>query len=132
VLARETREIAFYRRGVSWRGGNTDVHSSASHCMARSGGRRATELMPNGARRCGRLERAGVAPTRVHPRQAQEPEHSARTDGHRPASVCACTAAEPMGRGRGDVTRGVHIPPLVVGGVFEVMAQVDHCLTKVN
>jgi hypothetical protein len=52
VLARETGEVAFYRRGTSWRGGNTHVKSSASRGMGE---------MANGARRCGRLTHEGVA-----------------------------------------------------------------------
>jgi hypothetical protein len=74
--------------------------------------RRAAARMPNGAKRCGRPTRAGMArgTDQAHPRQAQEPERSARTDGHRSVSVCARIVAEPAGRGRSDVVRGVHVP----------------------
>jgi hypothetical protein len=112
VLARRRRKMAFYRRGASWRGGNAVVQSSASRGMARTERdvrRRGRPMVRGGAAsQCVRAWR--VAPTKAHPRRAQEPEHSAWTDGHQHVSTCARTVAEPTGRGRGDVARGVHVP----------------------
>jgi hypothetical protein len=77
------------------------VQSSASRGMARTGSdvRRRGRPMVRGGAADQRVRAWRVAPTRAHPRRAQEPERSARTDGHRPVSARAHTVAEPTGRG---------------------------------
>jgi hypothetical protein len=88
------------------------VQSSASRGMARTGSdvRRRGRPMVRGGAAGQRVRAWRVVPTRAHPRRAQKPERNARTDGHRPVSVCARTVAEPTGHGRGDVACGAHVP----------------------
>jgi hypothetical protein len=65
------------------------VQSSAGHGMARtvSDVRRRGRPMVRGGSAGQRVRAWRVAPTRTHPRRAQELERSARTDGHRPVST---------------------------------------------